>query len=76
MQVSASHNADVYCGYWSAMRRLDATVCVMTCADRDGWHGMPATALTSLCIDPPALIVCVNKAATFWPAFRFGKFLR
>ena len=49
----------------SAMRRLATTVSVVTCADGDGWHGMTATAVASVCTEPPALLVCVNTAAAF-----------
>ncbi|QJP17520.1 flavin reductase family protein [Starkeya sp. ORNL1] len=47
------------------MRRLAATVCVVTCADEDSWHGMTATAVTSVCTQPPAVLVCVNTATAF-----------
>jgi flavin reductase (DIM6/NTAB) family NADH-FMN oxidoreductase RutF len=48
------------------MRRLATTVSVVTCADHDGWHGMTATAVTSVCIEPPALLVCVNTVTAFY----------
>jgi flavin reductase len=48
------------------MRRLATTVSIVTCADQDGWHGMTATAVTSVCIEPPALLVCVNTATAFY----------
>jgi flavin reductase len=60
--MSALQTLDLSSGFRSAMRRLVATVSVVTCADADGWHGMTATAVTSVCIDPPAILVCVNTA--------------
>ena len=47
-----------------AMRRLAATVTIIT-TRRDGERrGITATAVTSLCMDPPSLLVCVNKSSS------------
>lgn len=48
----------------SAMRCLAATVCVVSIADGDGWNGMTATAVTSVSMDPPSMLVCVNNTAS------------
>jgi len=45
-----------------ALRRFPAAVSVITSADQDRRHGMTATAVTSLSLDPPSLIVCINQA--------------
>jgi flavin reductase (DIM6/NTAB) family NADH-FMN oxidoreductase RutF len=47
-----------------AMRRLAASVSIVTTRERGVPHGMTATAVTSLTADPPALVVCVNKSAS------------
>ena len=48
-----------------AMRRFPATVTVVT-TRRDGTDcGMTATAVTSLSMDPPSLLVCVNRSSGF-----------
>ena len=44
-----------------ALRRFPAAVSVITSADQDRRHGMTATAVTSLSLDPPSLIVCINQ---------------
>src|SRR5437899_10427953 len=46
-----------------AMRRFPAAVTVITSADQTRRHGMTATAVTSLSMDPPSLVVCVNQAS-------------
>ncbi len=46
-----------------AMRRLTTTVSVISCAHGDTWFGMTATAVTSVCAEPPALLVCVNGSS-------------
>jgi flavin reductase (DIM6/NTAB) family NADH-FMN oxidoreductase RutF len=66
MRKSPSTGEDLYSGFRSAMRRLAATVNVVTCADEDGWHGMTATAVTSVCAETPALLVCVDTSAHFY----------
>ena len=58
---------DLVADFRSAMRRLAATVSIITCADETGRHGMTATAVTSVCVDPPTLLVCINSAARLFP---------
>lgn len=44
-----------------AMGRLGAAVTVITSHDENHRYAMTATAVTSLSLDPPALLVCVNQ---------------
>jgi len=47
-----------------AMRRLAATVAIIT-SSRDGARfGMTATAVTSVSVDPPSLAIAVNRSAS------------
>lgn len=48
-----------------AMRRLTGSVCVVSTGHDGHRHAMSATAVTSLSMDPPSLLVCVNRAAPF-----------
>lgn len=50
-----------------AMRRLAATVSIITARDGDNKAGMAATAVTSLCMSPPSILVCVNNSASVHP---------
>ncbi|MBD1551117.1 flavin reductase family protein [Pseudomonas sp. C2L12B] len=50
------------------MRRLAAAVSVITCADEQQWFGLTATAVTSLCVEPASIIVCINIASSVLPA--------
>lgn len=45
----------------AAMRRIAATVTILTTGDGVLRHGMTATSMTSLSMDPPSLIVCLNR---------------
>jgi flavin reductase (DIM6/NTAB) family NADH-FMN oxidoreductase RutF len=45
----------------SAMRRLAASVSIVVAKGDEGPVGMAATSITSLTVDPPAVLVCVNR---------------
>ena len=45
------------------MRRLAAGVGVVTAIGVDGPTGMAATSITSLTVEPPSMLVCVNRTA-------------
>src|SRR6516225_2080093 len=58
-----------------AMRRFATTVSIISCASGGCRYGMSATAVTSLSVDPPSLLVCVNKStATHRALSRGGRF--
>jgi flavin reductase len=63
--MSILKTTDLAPDFRKAMRRWAAAVSVVTCADEDGWHGITATAVTSVCAEPPAVLVCINRAAPF-----------
>jgi flavin reductase (DIM6/NTAB) family NADH-FMN oxidoreductase RutF len=44
-----------------AMRRLAGTVTIVTVANAGEPHGTTATAVTSLSMNPPSLLVCFNR---------------
>ncbi len=46
------------------MRRLAASVSIVVAKGDDGPVGMAATSITSLTVDPPAILVCVNRATS------------
>lgn len=46
------------------MRRLAASVAIVVARGDDAPIGMAATSITSLTVDPPAILVCVNRAAS------------
>lgn len=53
-----------------AMRRVASTVSVITiCVDGEPM-GITATAMSSLAIDPPSLLVCINRAAAMHASMR------
>jgi flavin reductase (NADH)/flavin reductase len=55
----------------AGMRRLAASVCVITTAADDGTRGgLTATAVCSLSADPPTLLVCLNLSSNSYGAVR------
>lgn len=45
------------------MRRLASGVAIVAARGKDAPVGMAATSITSLTMDPPAVLVCVNRTA-------------
>lgn len=56
---------DVASLFRQAMRRFPAAVSVITTRWKGTGCGMTATAVTSLSMDPPSLLVCVNRNSAF-----------
>jgi flavin reductase len=50
-------------GFRQAMRRVASTVNVITICVDGKPMGITATAMSSLAMDPPSLLVCINRAA-------------
>jgi len=51
----------------SAMRHLAAGVSIVTVGRGKDITGMTVTSLSSLSVDPPTLIVSINRASSSWP---------
>jgi len=47
-----------------AMRRLPSGVGIIATNDGQRWYGMTATAITSVSMDPPSLMVGINRSAS------------
>ena len=73
MQGSEAIPADLINGMKMAMRRLAASVVVATARDGDTRFAMAASSCTSLSMDPPSILLCVNKSASIYPILNHGK---
>jgi flavin reductase (DIM6/NTAB) family NADH-FMN oxidoreductase RutF len=59
----------------SAMRHLAGGVSVITVGRAEDITGMTVTSVSSLSVDPPTLIVSINRESSSWPLLkRFGVF--
>ena len=53
-----------------ALRRLASTVSVVTCRQGGCNFAMTATSVSALSMEPPSMLVCVNRSAAFYGALR------
>ena len=51
----------------NAMRQLTGGVSVITAGKGRVFSGMTATSVSSLSVDPPSLIVSLNRESSSWP---------
>lgn len=61
--VTSGEMSEVMAGFRGAMRRLASGVAIITARGDDAPVGMAATSITSLTMDPPAVLICVNQTA-------------
>ena len=54
-------------GFRHAMRRLATTIALITSGEGENWTGMAATAVMSVCAEPPTLLTAVNRTASIHP---------
>jgi flavin reductase (DIM6/NTAB) family NADH-FMN oxidoreductase RutF len=73
---SVSIESEVTSGdFRNAMRQLTSGVSVITAGRGRDISGMTVTSVSSLSVDPPALIVSVNRESSSWPLVkRYGFF--
>ncbi|MGO7133567.1 flavin reductase family protein [Rhizobium leguminosarum] len=55
--------ATVETSFRAAMRRCAATVTIITAQEGDTHYGVTATAVTSVSMEPPSIMVCLNRDA-------------
>jgi flavin reductase (DIM6/NTAB) family NADH-FMN oxidoreductase RutF len=72
MQATETVSAELKQGMRQAMRRLAASVVVVTARDGDTRYAMAASAVTSLSMDPPSILACVNKSTSIYPVLMAG----
>ena len=53
-----------------AMRRAAGGVSVITAGTGEERTGLTVTTATSLSMEPPTMLICVNRAASAWPVIR------
>lgn len=74
MTVSLAPPDTLVSDFRHAMRRLAATVTLVTTSGADGQrYGMLATSVTSVTMEPPMLLVCVSRSAHLHPALMARK---
>ncbi|WOX07017.1 flavin reductase family protein [Microbulbifer pacificus] len=56
----------------TALRGLASGVVIISSRNAEGRFAMSATSITSLSMDPPSLLVCVNKQASIYQSLQPG----
>ena len=56
-----------------SMRRLASAVSIVACECDEDWFGLSATSVTSLSMEPPSLLVCLNRSASLTPMLQRDK---
>ena len=54
----------------SAMRQLAGGVSIITTGSGENRAGFTASSVTSLTLEPPCILVCVNRKVSAWPTIR------
>ena len=71
-----SMNDALNLAFRQAMRQIAGGVCVITADDGQDRTGLTATSVVSVSMDPPELLISVNRSSSSWPvlekAGRFG----
>ena len=68
MQAATPLNDQLAAQTKLALRRLASAVAVVTCRDGQARHAMTATAVNAMSMQPPSMIVCVNRSTSFHAA--------
>lgn len=63
---------DLKKSYINAMRGVTSTVSIISAKVDGERHAMTATSVTSLSLDPPAMLVCINKDASIHNIIKSG----
>ena len=63
---------DLKKSYINATRSVTSTVSIVSAKQDGERHAMTATSVTSLSLDPPAMLVCVNKKASIHNIINYG----
>ncbi|MEJ0023517.1 MAG: flavin reductase family protein [Alphaproteobacteria bacterium] len=59
-------------GLREGLRGLAKAVVVVTCRDGDARYAMVATAVSEVSMNPPSMLICVNKSASLFPVLSEG----
>lgn len=68
-QTAPEHRA----AFLGTMRQVPGAVAIIACEHGDTRGGLAATAWTSVCADPPTMLVCVNRSASAHRLFGAAK---
>ncbi len=56
-----------------ALRRFARTVMVISCAHQGERFAMSATAVSEVSVEPPSMLICINRGTKIFPALSVGE---
>lgn len=65
-----ANSAEDVAAFRTAMRHLAGAVAVITTGEGEERTGFTATSVSSFSMEPPTLIVCLNRGSSSWPTVR------
>ncbi|MDO9712669.1 flavin reductase family protein [Paracraurococcus lichenis] len=68
--AAAALEDDLGPAFRQAMRQLAGGVCAISIGQGEERGGLVATSVTSLSVEPPTLLVCINRQGASWPLIR------
>jgi flavin reductase (DIM6/NTAB) family NADH-FMN oxidoreductase RutF len=76
MSAEVLGNQPIREAFRASMRLVASSVSLVTARDSSGdWHGMAVTSAGSLSMDPPSMMVAVNRTASIYPVIvQTGRF--
>lgn len=76
MSAEVSETQPIRDAFRASLRLVAASVSLVTARDEAGeWHGMAVTSAGSLSMDPPSMMVAVNRTASVYPVIlKSGRF--
>jgi flavin reductase len=74
LQAACQGGGTTSAAFRTAMRTFTGIVSLITaCTEEGEWRGMAATAVTSISMEPPTCLVCVNRDTSLYPAIIAGR---
>jgi|TARA_B110000305_G_scaffold156402_1_gene173126 flavin reductase (DIM6/NTAB) family NADH-FMN oxidoreductase RutF len=67
-------NKELYKGFLTSMRGITSSVNIISSQSEEKKHAMTASSVASLSLDPPSMLICVNKQASIHKILGPGKF--
>ena len=70
--IASTDQAEIAEALRLGLRRLAKAVAVITCSHEGRRYAMAATAVSELSMDPPSLLLCVNRSASLYAPLSAG----
>ncbi|WP_322514433.1 flavin reductase family protein [Rhodopseudomonas palustris] len=70
VRPASLHRASAADGFKAAMRHLAGGVGIVTSGQGAERNGVTVTSVSSLSVEPPSLIVCINRSCSIMPVLR------